>query len=129
MVLDTRAGAAPKGIERRAKQFEITRPGGLEVSHHSGVRVLRRKDRVEKRFFVIVAVSRRRLIDKERSRQAQHIMAATGLHGLGRGKVPGEIGDRKEMFVIGVAARGEGTRARYGFPKKFRGGVVMRFAR
>ena len=56
VVLHARAGAAPEGIERRAEELEISRPGGLEIRHHPGVRVLRCEDGVVERALVVVGV-------------------------------------------------------------------------
>src|ERR1022692_4212118 len=129
MVLDAGACAAPKGIKGRAEKFEVTGPGGLKVSHHPGVRVLGSENGVAKGSFVVVAVHGRRIPGKKHPGEAKHIIAATGLHGLGGGEMAGEVADREKMFVVAVAAGSKGTRAGDGLPKEFGRRVVLRLAR
>src|SRR6185437_12016779 len=128
VVLNACARAAPEGIKRCAEQFDVTWPCGLKVSYHAGIGILRSKDGIVERLFVIVPISRCRISQKKRSRQAEHIVAAAGLHGLGGGKVARELIDWEKVLVVSIAAGRERARAGDSLPEKFRRRMILRLA-
>ena len=77
---------------------------------------------------VIIGIGRCWLTRKKQAGETQHIVAAAGLHGLGRGEVAGEFVNGEEMLVVRIAPGHKGAHAGDGFPEEFGGRVIVRFA-
>ncbi|KQV49098.1 hypothetical protein ASC93_13640 [Massilia sp. Root335] len=105
VIFHTRAGTAEERMLMCAVELRKGAPGGLEVGQHATVRILGREDAVEQCTFVIVGVGGRWLLGEQGLRQAQHIVGATGFHGLGRGQMLFDLGGRKEMLAVAMSPR------------------------